>query len=220
MIANEKPVLCPNPGSRGRPRRGLTLVEAVLSVAVASVLILMSLSSMGSIAKGRRVANLGYQGTMLAEQLMTEICQNAYKDPGGGTTFGPESGETTTPATRNLFEDVDDYNNWTETPPKTKDGTTIPNFTGWTRTVAVAYINPSTMAVSGTDTGVKRVTVTVTDSRGAVTTLVGLRSSSGQYDVHPAVTTTCVRWVGVQLQVGPDARYGITSGAGVPNIVP
>jgi hypothetical protein len=220
MTANEKTILQPSPGPKGRPRRGLTLVEAVISVAVTSVLILMSLSSMGSIAKGRQVANLGYQGTLLAEQLMTEICQNAYKDPAGGTTFGPESGETTNPASRNLFDDVDDYNNWTESPPQNKDGTTIPNFTGWTRTVAVAFINPSTMAVSGTDTGVKRVTVTVTDPRGAVTTLVGLRSSNGQYDVHPAVATTCVRWVGVQLQVGSDARYGINSGAGVPNIVP
>jgi hypothetical protein len=83
----------------------------------------------------------------------------------------------------------------------------------------VAYVNPSTMAVSGTDTGVMRITVSVTDPRGSVTTLVGLRSTGGQYDVKPSTATTCVRWVGVQIQVGSDARYTITSGSGVPNLV-
>jgi MSHA pilin protein MshD len=201
-------------------RRGLSLVEAVLAVALTAVLILMSLSSMGSIAKGRQVANQAYQGTMLAEQLMTEICQNAYSDPQGGTTFGPETSDITNPATRNLFDDVDDYNNWSETPPRNKDGTTVANFTGWTRTVAVAYIDPATMAVSATDKGTKRVTVTVADPRGNQTTLVGLRSTGGQYDVKPSATTTCVRWVGVTLQVGSDARYTVNSGTGVPNFVP
>jgi hypothetical protein len=197
----------------------LTFVEAVLSVAITSVLILMSLSSMGSIAKGRMVATVNYQGTMLAEQLMTEICQNAYIDPNNGTALAPAANERSTPASRNLFVGVGNYNGWTESPPQYKNGTTIPNFTGWTRSVAVAYINPSTMAVSGTDLGVMRITVSVTDPRGSVTTLVGLRTTGGQYDTKPGTATTCVRWVGVQLQVGSDSRYTLTSGAGVPNFV-
>jgi Tfp pilus assembly protein PilE len=200
-------------------RRGLTLVEAALSVVMVSVLILMSLSSMGSIAKGRQVVTQGYQGTMLAEQLMTEICQNRYVDPNNGTALAPATNEKSTPASRNLFVGVGNYNAWSETPPQYKNGTTISNFTGWTRAVAVAYITPSTMAVSATDTGVMRITVTVTDPRGSVTTLVGLRSTGGQYDVKPATATTCVRWVGVQLQVGSDSRYTLNSGAAVPNLV-
>ncbi len=50
-------------------RPGVTLVEAILAVALVSVLVLMSLNSMGSIAKGRQDATLHYQGMMLAEQL-------------------------------------------------------------------------------------------------------------------------------------------------------
>lgn len=214
MNKNDKTVLRPS-----RLRRGLTLVEAVLSVAMTSILILMSLSSMGSIAKARQVATQGYQGTMLAEQLMTEICQNVYIDPNNGTALAPATNEKSNPASRNLFVGVGNYNGWTESPPQYKNGTTIPNFTGWTRTVAVAYINPSTMAVNITDLGVMRITVTVTDPRGSVTTLVGLRSTGGQYDVKPATATTCVRWVGVQLQIGSDSRYTVNSGTGVPNFV-
>jgi hypothetical protein len=186
---------------------------------IVSVLILMSLSSMGSIAKGRQVVTQGYQGTMLAEQLMTEVCQNRYIDPNNGTALAPAANEKSTPASRNLFVGVGNYNGWSESPPQYKNGTTIPNFTSWTRAVAVAYITPSTMAVSATDTGVMRITVTVTDPRGSVTTLVGLRSTGGQYDVKPATATTCVRWVGVQLQVGSDSRYTVNSGAAVPNLV-
>ncbi len=200
-------------------RRGLTLVEAVMAVAVTAVLILMSLRSMGSIAKGRQVATYNYQGTMLTEQLMTEICQNLYTDPNNGTTLAPASNEISTPASRNLFVGVGNYNGWTESPPQYKNGTIIPNFTGWTRSVVVAYLNPSTMAVSATNLGVMRITVTVTDPRGSQTVLVGLRSNGGQYDAKPSQSATYVRWVGVTLQVGSDNRYTITSGAGVPNFV-
>lgn len=199
-------------------RRGLSLVEAVLAVALTAVLVLMSVNSMGSIAKGRQVANQQYQGAMLAEQIMTEICQNPYVDPAGGAGLGIDTGETA--ANRGTFDDVDDYNNSTESPPKNRDGTTVPNFDGWTRSVAVAYVDPSTLGGSGADMGVKKITVTVTDPRGNATTLSSLRGSGGQYDVKPSSATTCVRWVGVTLQVGADSRYAISSGTGVPNIVP
>ncbi len=151
---------------------------------------------------------------------MTEICQNPYNDPAGTGTLGPPASEVTNPATRNLYDGVGDYNGWTESPPEFKNGTTIPNFTGWTRSVVVAYLNPSTMATSSTDLGIKQVTVTVTDPRGSQTVLTSLRCSGGQYDTKPVQQETCVRWVGVQLQVGSDARYTVYSGTGVPNIVP
>lgn len=207
-------------GSKRARRAGLTLVESVIAVALTAVLVLMSVNSLGSIAKGRQVATQNYQGTMLAEQLLTEICQNPYNDPQGGTTFGPEAGDITNPATRSVFDDVDDYNGWSESPPQNKDGTTLSNFTGWTRSVSVAYVDPTTLSASDSDTGLKKITVTVRDPRGGQTVLTALRTNCGQYEIKPSQQTTCTRWVGVTLQIGSDPRYAVSSGTGVPNIVP
>jgi type II secretory pathway pseudopilin PulG len=195
-------------------QRGFTLVEAALSVVLASVLIVSGMYTFGSIAKTRKAALYHQIASGLANQLMAEIVACRYSNPGGGNVFGPEANEIT--GTRNLFDDVDDYNAWTETPPQTKAGTNMANLANWTRSVVVVYLNPSTMAVSGTDMGLKQVTVTVTDPIGATTTLTALRSSNGCFDQLPAVSTTYVSWVGVQLQVGSDPNTTIYSGASIP----
>jgi type II secretory pathway pseudopilin PulG len=194
--------------------RGFTLVEATLSVVLASVLILSSMYTFGAIGKTRKAALSHQIASGLANQLMAEIVACCYTNPGGSNVFGPESNEIT--GNRSLFDDVDDYNNRTETPPQTKGGTAMSNLTGWTRSVVVAYINPATMAASGTDLGLKQITVTVTDPTGAKTTLVALRSSNGCFDQKPSQATTYVSWVGVQLQVGSDATTTVYSGASIP----
>jgi Tfp pilus assembly protein PilV len=204
---------------RWRNATGLTLVEAMLSVVLAATLVVMALGTFGSVARGRRVAYYRYTASMLASQLMTEVLANLYQDAAPTRVFGPETGEVT--GTRSAFEDVDDYNSWTESPPQLKDGTVMPNLTGWRRTVVVDYVYPDTLApTGGTDLGLKRVTVTVYDPRGVQTILVGLRSSIGTYDQKPDVQTSAVRWVGVDLQVGSDPAGKVSAGTGVPNIIP
>jgi hypothetical protein len=136
-------------------------------------------------------------------------------------TWGPESPEQSN--VRADWDDVDDYDGWSASPPEAKDGTELTEFTGWSRAVTVEYVapaKPGTVAVGG-DQGVKRVTVVVTDPRGAQTTLVGLRGATGAYEQEVTATKTYVSWVGLDLQLG-SAGGLVSLGTSLPNepIVP
>ena len=208
-----------NPPRSSANRHGLTLVEAAISVVILAVLITMVLNTFGSLAKARQLGLSRNIATGLANQLLSEVVQNFYVDPSGPSVFGPETGEAGT--SRAQFDDVDDYHNWTESPPQFKDGSTIPGLVGWARKVTVEHIDPDTMAPSGaTDRGVKKISVTVTDPRGVSTTVVALRSKAGVYDVRPVSQTKCVGWVGVALQIGSDSSTRAYSGTNMLNTIP
>jgi MSHA pilin protein MshD len=137
---------CKNP-DRLPKSRGLTLIEVVASLGAAT-------RSADTI--GNRAIAAG-----LADELLSEIVQQAYIDPDSSSpVFGHESGESTT--LRSAFDDVDDYNGWTSSPPKYRDGTTIPNRTNWRQTVAVTWVAPANPALASvSDQGAKRVRVTI-----------------------------------------------------------
>jgi hypothetical protein len=89
--------------------------------------------------------------------------------------FGREAGEQL--ANRASWNDVDDFDGYVETSPVDPAGTAIPGVPeGWSRSVTVEWVAPSNPSqTSQTETGLKRVTVTV--KRGPVTliTLVGYK---------------------------------------------
>jgi len=213
--------MTPNRRHPVRPaRRAFTLVEAILAIVIVSVMAVAILYTFGSGAKGRSVQTAAAVADGLAARLLSEIIQTRYSNPDGPNTFGPETAEIN--GTRSAFDDVDDYHGWTESPPKKKDGSTLPGLTGWQRSVTVENVDPATLAPAGaTDTGLKRITVTVTDPQGRTTPMTALRSSAGTYDQPaPASPTTYVAWVGVTLQIGSDSSARILSGTYTPSLVP
>ena len=91
---------------------------------------------------------------------MAEILQQPYSDPDGSTGFGRESGESASP--RSAFDDVDDYDAWTASPPQYSNGTTIPDRTNWRQRVAITRVVPTNPAqTTATDQGAKRIRVTI-----------------------------------------------------------
>ncbi len=108
----------------------------------------------------------------LCRGLMAEVVSKSFEEPGSGDLgnppppLGPDAGETT----RNSFDDVDDYNNYTESPPCTVDGTpmngaggTTPNYSSFSRSVSVVYCDISganIVDVAG-PTDYKHITVSV-----------------------------------------------------------
>ncbi len=70
------------------------------------------------------------------------------------------------------------------------------------------------------EAGLKRITVTVSDPQGRITTATGIRGSSSAYDYDPSASTTYVNWVGVTLQVGSDENGRMFSGVNPLNCVP
>jgi MSHA pilin protein MshD len=195
-----------------KPRRGFTILEAAMSVAIVGVLLATSMTTFAAIAKQRKVQMERRIGYELGQQLMSEILQQYFQDP-VSPVFGPESGET-----RPTFNDVDDYNSYSETSPTRKDGTALSDYSGWIRAVVVAYVdplNPGNTAVSST---LKRVTVTVTAPSGKQYVLVGFRSQYGPYEYIPPALTNFLTWAGVDLQVGTTTK-NVRTGARPLNVI-
>ena len=167
-------------GARSRQlRRGVTLVEVVMSTMIVSILMVATLKALGAATSSSKSAGNRAVAIGLADDLMTEILKAKYVDPGSSPVFGLETGEGST--TRAAFNDVDDYNGWTEQPPQAKDGTVMANRSDWQRRVTVDWvtvIDPS--KTSSTETGVKRIRVDV-DYKGVnVVEQTAIRTDSDQ----------------------------------------
>ena len=170
-------------------RRAFTLIEAVFATLLVGLLLVAALSTAGASARLQSHGSDRGTGELLAQGLMNEILVQAYQDAGPNPVFGPTPTEVTTPPSRTKFTDVDDYNGWTESPPQNKDGSVItmtnpdgstsPAFPGWGRSIAVAWVTPSDVTVtSTTETGVKRMTVTVTHNHVVVATSVAIKANN------------------------------------------
>lgn len=196
-------------------RRGLTLVEVMFSIVVMSTMLLAALGSVGAVAKSRTGQKETVQGLALARQLLSEIVQTRYKDL-VTPTFGIEAGEV-----RATYDDVDDYNGLTETSARYANGTIVAGGTGWKRAVTVAWVNPANPAnASGSESGLKKITVTVTSPGGRVTTVSALRSAENGYEHTPAAQVTYTCHVGVSIRVGKSDTVTSVQGAALNNLVP
>lgn len=93
-----------------RPRHGLTIVECMIAMTILSVIVLVTCYTLAAgqqhVYEGNRLAS----AVRLGRDLLEEITARGYRDPSGTTNFGPESDELT----RAAFDDVDDYQNYSE----------------------------------------------------------------------------------------------------------
>ncbi|MBU0718884.1 MAG: hypothetical protein KJ749_11595 [Planctomycetes bacterium] len=158
-----------------RVRHAFTLAETLVSILLVGGLLAVVLDTTGAAIFGQqRTADRGI-GVLLAQDLMTEILSQVYEEPDETGVFGREASESS--ATRADFDDVDDYSGWKGTPPKEKDGTEIPDRTGWRRSVVVEYVDPEDIEkiVAG-ETGIKQITVTVEYKGLPMASLVAVRT--------------------------------------------
>lgn len=160
-------------------RRGLSLVEVTISMLVISVMLTAALRTLAATTttESRSVERL--QGRDLAEQLLAEIRDRAYDDPDTIPEFGPESGETTTD--RRHFDDVDDYHGWKSSPPTDATGTPVLDDARWSRTAVVGWVRlDDPTAAAGSDTGLKRILVTVFRGDRRITQVEAFAGSAGR----------------------------------------
>ena len=187
------------------------MIEVVVATLLSGVVIIGSLDVMGNATKTRSVNSDYALGPMLANELLTEVMSRSYEDPeapGTGSIFGvgKEAGETT----RNTFDDVDDYWNYSESPPLDSSGQAMAQYAGWERTVSWNYVSVTTGAYSIIPTDLKKVNVTVTSPDGTITRRYGIRSKEGTLEQPVAIDSEIVTWVGAELQIGAQsiARAG------------
>jgi len=160
----------------GPNRRGFTLVEAIISTLIVGVMFTAALSTLAASKISQHKLSVSSQGHLLAEALMAEILQQEYEEPDEAVTFGSEPTEST--ATRTDFDDVDDYHNWSSSPPVARDGANLVDSDRWDRRVTVEWVlatDPS--SVQGSESNVKRITVAVEYDGVPQVSLVALRAS-------------------------------------------
>jgi len=157
--------------------RALTLAEAAVSTVIVGVLLVAALQTVGAVKTSAARTQDRDRGVLLAQELMSEILQQAYQEPTDAPLFGPEPPESS--ASRAVYDDVDDYNGWDASPPQDKAGAVRAELAGWRQTVAVAWVAAGDLTTAtGKETGLKRIVVTVTHNDLPVATLTAVKSQA------------------------------------------
>jgi hypothetical protein len=192
-----------------RPHRassaGLGLVEVICSTLIVGIMLVAALETVGAVFRTQRLNADRLTGPNLALELMTEVLSMPYEDPEvDETDIGNSEDEGA--ASREHFDDVDDYNGWDDQ-VEDKVGTPRDGFSAWQRQVVVEWVDPLTGAVEAEDTSLKRITVTVTspptaaNPSGDDTKLSAYRAKDGMLERTQA-EITAVTWLGATLQLG------------------
>lgn len=153
-------------------RRAFSLVETAIATVLVGGLFVVAMNTLGA----SRISQSRYaerdQALLLAEDLLNEVLAQAYEDPDGGVVFGIEVGEVL--SLRAGLDDADDYDGYSESPPVDDNGNAVPGATGFTRSVQVHWVeldDPAT--ISKSETGLKRVVVSVSKGGRATVSLRG-----------------------------------------------
>lgn len=191
---------------------GFTIVEAALSVAIVGVLLVASTATFSSIAKARKSQVESRLAYLLGQQLMAEVSQCYFQQQATTPVFGPQAGQT-----RSQFDYVDAYDGYTASPPVSKAGAALADYSGWTQAVSVAYVDPSHPNTTASSSTLKRIIVTITAPSGRQYSLTGLRSKYGPYEAQPSVQTTYITGVTVSV-LGASPSVTANTGAHPLNI--
>ncbi len=163
--------MSPRPASSVLLERGVTLVELVVAMVVISIAAAGTLQLIASTTRASADPMLLQQATAVAEAYLEEILLNAYYDPdlgaGGGVCPAVE-------ASRDLFDNVCDYDGMDDQPPRDQFGTPVAGLAPYRVRVAI-----DTAAALGGLSGpaqVLRADVRVTHSDVVDLTLSGYRA--------------------------------------------
>jgi type II secretory pathway pseudopilin PulG len=134
-------------------------MEVTVSTLLVGIVTVGAMRSLGSSVKSGTETASKTQAVLMAEEMIIEILSQDYSEPDGIPVFGRDNGESAD--TRATWDDVDDYHNWSASPPVDRSGDPIAS-DEWQRTVTIDHVAADDLQTSlGTDNdqGVKRITV-------------------------------------------------------------
>ncbi|MFT5052296.1 MAG: type II secretory pathway pseudopilin PulG [Chlamydiales bacterium] len=152
-----------------RPKRtsGFSLVEAVMAIVVLGIAIPPLVSMFRVVARNSVDETFQDVALAYANGLMEEIASKGFEDPDlASGSFGTEEGS------RGSYDDVDDFDGLSNSPPEQLNGTDLDDFGGFTRSVVVENVTSAdpdaTIPETDGNTDLKRIEVTVawTGGRG------------------------------------------------------
>jgi MSHA pilin protein MshD len=153
---------------------GLSLIEVALSVVVLAFVTVGAARTVAVARVSDQLTTNRAQARMLADALMSEILVRPYSDPQGPTALTVDSGENQN--NRSTLDDIDDFNGYNEGPIKNTNGTAVAELAAWSRTVAVQWVRSADYTdVSGSETDVKRIIVTVKRSGRSILSATAIR---------------------------------------------
>lgn len=160
-----------------RRRAGLTYVEVVVSLAILATAAAASLQALGSFALGNRLWVEKSTAMELANQLMAEINLLPFADPVSSTGLGIDAGEVAT--SRTTFDDIDDFNGWTEPQIRDRTGAPVSGYSGYSRQVTVELETTAAAQVQPalSNSVLKRITVVVCKDGKELAKLVVIRGA-------------------------------------------
>ena len=146
---------------RIKPHRGgFSYIEVIISAVIISVLLVAGLRLFATLGRSQAAANDMEIAAHLAVELIEEIAERNYADRSNTNIFGPSPAEVG--PDRTLYDDVDDYHNWSANPPLDHFGQPYTQYADFTRSVEVQYIKANDFSLtSAVDEGFKKVVVTV-----------------------------------------------------------
>ena len=161
-----------------KKNKGFTLFEIIMTIMVGSVIIPPIILMIVTALKGPIIMSGIIKGNSLASDLMEEILSKSFDENSNNTgpiadglktlpaNHGPEASET-----RASFDDVDDYNGYSESPPTTQQGVVITDFSDFTRSAQIIYVQGGSSEDYNTELGsvsnFKKIIVTV-QSKGVL----------------------------------------------------
>jgi Tfp pilus assembly protein PilV len=141
------------------PRRpGFTLIEAALATVIIGVGITAMMQLFAACTRNNAYASHQTTAMLLANNIEEAMAALPFADPiGGPNHFGPEDGETSA-----TWNDVDDFNGASFSPPIDSMRQTLANLSQYTQSVSVTPVDPDDLTATAAGyTGAVRVTVTV-----------------------------------------------------------
>lgn len=156
-------------GGRVRQRRGFTLIELVISIVVIGIALSGTLLVIDTVTAHSADPMVQQQALAIAEAHLEEISLRAYLDPDDGTLC------PTPEASRDLYDNVCDYDGLDDTGPRDQDGNAVAGLDAYRVRVS---IDPAATLGSLSGSGdVLRVDVRVTHPAGTDVTLSGYRTN-------------------------------------------
>lgn len=177
-------------------RRGFSLLEVLLSSALVGSAMTAAVYASSTAARAVRIQDENKIAHALLSELASEILTMPFVDQNGKDALGPDSGE----AKRADFDDVDDYDGLSESPPVFRDGIEIPHTRGWSRKAAVSVPSVKQVATGRMKDNCKVITLTVTAPSGEQHEVTFVRAQGGLGDWTPVTDTALLGSVGVKWQ--------------------
>lgn len=155
--------------------RGFTLIEVIIFIVVVSVGLAGILLVSTTVVRSSADPMVRKQAVAVAESMLEEILLKEYCDPDTGdrTAVPPTCGAAQQEASRNLWDDVDDYNAFASVGVTDVSGAAVLGLGAYN--VAVAVGAPAAVAGGGAVV-LKQITVTVSWA-GDQVVLVGYRGN-------------------------------------------